>query len=492
MAATPARSGVDATEPRNSIDGLTAMEYRMTPLLAESFLNDPRIAEARRLILTALSEHQQELTGVRPPREERAETYRQTIERFEQMRGGGLFYPYLGSGFGKGPLVELADGSVKYDMICGIGVHGFGHMHELLVDAALDAALRDTVMQGNLQQNTESMKLTRTLIDAACRRGASLEHCFLSTSGAMANENALKMLFQRHAPADRLLAFDRCFAGRTIAISAITDRPGYRAGLPQTLLVDYVPFYDAASGDESIERSLAALRSHIQRYPGRHAAMIFELVQGEGGYYPGTRPFFAALMDELRQHKIGIFIDEIQTFARTTEPFAFQHFQLDEYVDVATVGKITQVCATLFRADYKPKPGLISQTFTGATSSIFASRAMIETLLAGDWFGANGRIMRLHDRVVRRLDALAHKHPDRIHGPYGLGGMIAFTPFDGSRDRVKAFLTALFDAGVIAFSTGGSTGTPHRVRLLLPIGAMTDADADAVAKIIEQTLEKLA
>ena len=75
-------------------------------------------------------------------------------------------------------LVELADGSVKYDFISGIGVHHWGHSHPAMVEASLDAALRDTVMEGNLQQNVESVELVRSLLDAANAKGAKLKHCF--------------------------------------------------------------------------------------------------------------------------------------------------------------------------------------------------------------------------------------------------------------------------------------------------------------------------
>ena len=70
-----------------------------------------------------------------------------------------MYYPYLGSGIGRGALVELADGSVKYDFITGIGVHYMGHNHPALLEAGVDAALTNTVMQGNLQQNVESARL---------------------------------------------------------------------------------------------------------------------------------------------------------------------------------------------------------------------------------------------------------------------------------------------------------------------------------------------
>ncbi len=126
------------------------------------------------------------------------------------------FFPYLGSGIGNGPFVELADGSVKLDLITGIGVHGFGHSHPLLVEAGIDAAIGDTIMQGNLQQNSNSYELVKLLVDTACQFGAGLNHCLLSTSGAMANENSLKMAFQKNYPANRVIAFLSLFRGSHI------------------------------------------------------------------------------------------------------------------------------------------------------------------------------------------------------------------------------------------------------------------------------------
>ena len=51
-----------------------------------------------------------------------AEITEDLLNRFKEVRGGGLVFPYVGTGKGYGCLVELSDGSVKYDMIGGIGV----------------------------------------------------------------------------------------------------------------------------------------------------------------------------------------------------------------------------------------------------------------------------------------------------------------------------------------------------------------------------------
>ncbi|MET0154048.1 MAG: aminotransferase class III-fold pyridoxal phosphate-dependent enzyme [Candidatus Binatia bacterium] len=449
---------------------------------------DPRIAEAKRLLLEVAAERRRRLTGVRPADPARAECYRETLERFAEHRGGRLFHPYLGSGAGAGALVELADGSVKLDMVGGIGVHVLGHGDPALVEAGVESALRDVVMQGNLQQNVESAAIAAQLVTIARESAARLDHCFLTSSGAMANENALKILFQARAPADRLLALDGCFAGRTMALAAITDEPAYREGLPRALSVDYVPFFDPRDARVSTVRAVEVLERHLSRYPGRHAAMVFELVQGEGGFRPGRRDYFVAVMEALRGHGVPVFIDEIQTFGRSTRWFAFQHFGLEQYVDVVTIGKMTQVCATLFSDTVKPRPGLLSQTFTGSTSAILAAAAILDRLGAGGFFGEDGRIARIHARFASQFEGIAKRNAERF-GPgvygWGLGGMIAFEVDGGDLAATKQFLRRLFDAGVVAYYAGSS---PARVRFLPPLGAITDGDVDLACEIVERSL----
>ncbi len=385
--------------------------------------------------------------------------------------------------------MELADGSVKYDFITGIGVHSFGHCNPAIVRTLLDAALTGVVMQGNLQQDALVVPLVQTLLDGSNRKGATLKHCFLSTSGAMANENALKLIFQRNHPASRLLAFESCFMGRTLALARVTDNPAYRQGLPATLDVDYVPFYDSSRPAESTAKSVATLKRHLARHPGDYAGMVFELMQGGGGFYPGEREFFIALMRIVKEAGAAVLIDEVQTFGRMTELFAFQHFGLDAYVDVVTIGKLSQVCATLIREEYRPGPGLISQTFTGSTSSIYASKVIVDTLLSGGYFGPAGKIFQLHAHFKKCLKAIEKRHPAWVSGPFGIGAMIALTVFDGNLETTKKFLHSLFEAGVMGFYAGMD---PARVRFLIPVGVVSIEDIDNVSAIVEKTLAEVA
>lgn len=449
-------------------------------LIADALAGDPRVAQAKRLLQDAMEEHRCKLTGVKPPNPELKKNYEEMLNAFAEYRGAKLWFPFIGSGIGNGALVELADGSVKYDFINGIGTHYWGHSHLDLMTTGVDAAISDTVMQGHLQQNRDSIEIAKVLTEAA-----KMEHCFLTTSGAMANENGLKMAFQKRHPANRILAFEHCFAGRTLLLAQITDKPSFREGLPATAFIDYVPFFDPNYPEESIQRAVKVLRQHLSRYPKEYAAMVFELVQGEGGFYPGSTEFFTALMSILKENNVTIIADEIQTFARTPALFAFQHFGLEDYVDIVSIGKLSQVCATIFKSDHRPRPGLLSQTFTSSTAAIRAAKAILHELIHDGYFGPDGKIMQIYDQFSKNLTELAQKHPKLIRGPFGIGSMIAFTPFDGNAKRTTAFVHALFEAGVMSFIAGSD---PTRVRFLVPAGVVTKDDIDRATGIVEQAL----
>jgi 4-aminobutyrate aminotransferase-like enzyme len=150
-----------------------------------------------------------------------------------------------------------------------------------------------------------------------------------------------------------------------------------------------------------------------------------------------------------------------------------------------TIGKLSQICATLFNSTYKPRPGLISQTFTSSTTAIKCAKVILDELSSKSYTGKKGKIQVVSDYFQSELNALSKKYPKLISGPFGYGTMIAFTPFDGSLEKVKALLFDCFDKGVIAFSAGQN---PIRVRFLVPIGSVTLSDIDCVIGIIERAL----
>ncbi|MFI5344376.1 MAG: aminotransferase class III-fold pyridoxal phosphate-dependent enzyme [Chlamydiales bacterium] len=454
------------------------MSNSMDPLYADKLFCDKRLQTAKELLLAALQETSSQITSVRPPREERKASYDALIYEFERLRGHSLYYRYIGSGIGNGPLVELLDGSIKYDLISGIGPHYFGHSSPELISHLIGGAMSDVVMQGNLQQNGDSVELAKLLTSLS-----GIDHCFLSSSGAMACENALKMCFQKKQGAYRVLAFDKCFAGRTLALSAITDKASYRQGLPLTISVDYIPFFDAAHPEESTQLALSTLKAHLSRYPNQHAAMCLELVQGEGGFWVGSSPFFKAIISLLKEHGVAVWVDEVQTFGRTESLFAFQFFGLQGLVDVVSIGKVSQVCATLFTKEFCPKSGLISQTFTASTSAIRASLFMISEAIEKNFFGPSGKIATVHQAFINGLEP----YQTVLKGPYGIGAMIGCTPFNGEPEKVKEFAHKLFDNGIISFTAGFH---PTRMRFLLPIGALDINHISSIMNIIGKTVEE--
>jgi acetylornithine aminotransferase len=460
----------------------------MAKTIGEGFFADPRIKEAKKLIQDALKEHQSKITGAKPGNPELKESYDELLKKMGEYRGGALFYNYLGTGIGHGPLVELADGSVKYDFITGIGVHYMGHSHAGVIDAQINGAISNTVMNGHLQQNTDSAKLLELISKEACKYGAEVKNVFLTTSGAMANENAFKIIFQKRYPAARFFSFEKCFSGRTLGMAWVTDKAAYRQGLPKTIDVDYIPFYCEADHKGSINLAVNAMKKAISRFPGQHAGFCMELIQGENGSWVGNTEYFEALIKVCQENNVSVFFDEVQTFGRTHELFTFQHFKLDKYADVVAIGKNSQVCATLFKDDHKPKPGLMSQTFTGASSQIAASYYVINEIVNGGYLGKEGKIEKLHQHFKGHLERLAKKYPDKVSGPFGIGAMVAMTVFGGDEAKSKAFTLKLFENGALSFMAGSA---PTRVRFLMPVMAVEPKHIDDVCEIIEKTLSEI-
>jgi 4-aminobutyrate aminotransferase-like enzyme len=457
------------------------------PNLGDALRADPRVAKAKQLLREAVAEHSAPLNDVHGPNPSLAGQFEAMLAEYAQLRGAPPFWPYLSGGLGNGPYIQLADGSVKLDFIGGIGVYGCGHNHPEMIDASVDAAIEDVAMQGNLQLHPPSIRIIKAISELASAGGAPLVHCMLTTSGAMANENALKLALHKASPATRILAFDNAFAGRSLALAAITDRPAYRKGLPLALEVDYLPSLQHSAPERSQRWAVNELHRLLARHPGRYAAFWVEPIAGEGGYYPGSHEFYSALCKPVREAGIPIIFDEVQSFSRTSRPFAFQHYKLDEYADVVTVGKITQVCATIYRESFKPTGPILSQTFTGATSSIAVGLATLDAMKQANCFGDNGWNMQRHQHFVEGLSRLAARFPNKIRGPFGEGLMIAFTPGDGSHDQAKSLMDLMFQEGLMGFLCGSN---PTRLRFLPPPVITTNDHIDAALAILERSLEK--
>ncbi len=462
--------------------------------------NSSGVRASIQAILQEVRERQAEIAGVQGPVGDLRTNLEDFMKRGDAARGRGCLYPYLGSGFGSGALVELLDGSIKYDMICGIGPNFFGHSDTELMGVALEAAMSDVTMQGYLQQNGDAVAFMETIVKEASRN-SDLAHAFLCNSGAMANDNALKIIYQARPGRTRVLAFEHCFMGRSIAMSQLGDSAGNRVGVPITMDVDYVPFYDesvaASEGTQAaIDKSVARLRDHLSRYPAQYATFVMEIVQGEGGFNSAPREYFLALIELCREHDIVVWFDEVQTFGRTFEMFAFDSLQLGEYVQMCTIGKMSQVCAALYTPELNPKPGLLSATFLGSSVALNVGAAIVERLRDGGYYGESGIISRHRQMFDKMCKALVAEHPewfpsvpgcDEVYGGYG--GMMRLSPFGGVKGAINKACRALFDEGVITLYCGHG---PFHIRFLPPLGVMRVEEWPNVFEIIERGLSSVA
>lgn len=422
------------------------------------------------------------LATVKGADQEQQSAATEALKSVGRDRGRPLFYDYLGSGIGRGPYVELIDGSVKLDLINGIGIHILGHSHPQVIAAGLRGALQDILMQGNLEPNREYADFTRKLVEIASRK-SRLKHAWLATCGTMANENALKICRQKVSPARKIIAMTSAFAGRSTLMAEITDNPSFKEGLPDYNEVLRVPFYDRKDSRSS-EKSLAVLKKHVAENPNNICCFTFEPMQGEGGYRVAPREYFIPLLDFCKTQKIPVWVDEVQTFTRTGQFFAFETLDFGAYVDVCTIAKTAQNGATLYTEEFNPKPGLIAGTFSGSSPSLAAGLEILEILDQG-YMGANGKIQKIHQEFVGELNRLAETTcKGLISEIEGMGLMIAFTPLDGSKENQLALLKTLFKNGLVTFGCGHG---PYRIRFLLP-AVLTSEDIKKASEIIEKSL----
>lgn len=428
----------------------------------------------------SLNSNIRSIQGSTPDRVEHA---KKLFDQAAQFRGRPLAYPFVGTGSGRGVYVEVEDGSIKLDLINGIGIHIFGHGHPLVMEAAVRGALSDVIMQGNLEPNKEYIEFSEKLVKLASKKSA-IKYAWFATCGTMANENAIKIARQKNSPARMILAFQNAFAGRSTLMAEVTDNVAYKQGLPDYNEVLRLPWFDKKD-PQSTEKTLRVMKEHVAKHEKNICCFGFEPMLGEGGYMPANREFFLPLLEFCREQKIATWADEVQTFARTGELFAFETLDIGHLVDIVTIAKTAQLGATLYTEEYNPKPGLIAGTFSGATVSMTTGMAIIDELVHGSYFGKNGRILQIHKRFLdgfNRLNETTCK--GKINDAGGMGLMMAFTPFDGKKEQVDSFLKKLFHNGVIAFPCGKG---PIRARFLIP-AIIQDADIDLALEVIEKTI----
>jgi acetylornithine/N-succinyldiaminopimelate aminotransferase len=437
-------------------------------------------------LVEQVMEHTRHIEGVKGPDASLEARALKDIAAVGVLRGRPLYYNFVGTGAGRGPYVELEDGSVKLDLINSIGVQLFGHSHPRLIRATLKGALSDIIQQGNLQPNTEYLEYSERLAGLA-GKNSRLRHVWLATCGTIANENALKITRQKKGGGARMImTFQNAFAGRSTMMAEITDNPSFKVGMPEYNEVLRLPFYDPKAPKE---KTLAVMKEHFAKHGDKICCFVFEPMLGEGGYRAANNGFFVPLLEFCKSKSIPVWADEIQTFTRTGNFFAFETLGIGDYIDVCTIAKTAQNGATFFTEAFKPDAGLLGGTYSASTPAMRAGMEIFDMLENDGYLGPKGKVMQIHKEFVGMLNDLNETTcKGLLQEAGGMGLMVAVTPLDGSKEKQNLLLKTLFKNGLICFGCGSN---PYRIRFLLP-AVLTSKDIGVAKKILEKTVLELA
>ena len=310
------------------------------------------------------------------------------------------------------------------DFAGGIAVLNTGHRHPKVI-AALQAQLRrftHTCYQVVPYEGyiTLAEKLN------ALTPGTHAKKTALFSTGAEAIENAIKIA-RFHTRRSGVIAFSGAFHGRShLALSLTGKVAPYKAGFgPFAPEVYHAPFPSHGASLDEVKKAVAHLfKADIE--PGRVAAILFEPVQGEGGFnviQPAAARWLRELCDE---HGIVLIADEIQTgFGRTGKMFACEHFGVvpDLLTTAKSLAAGMPLSAVTGRAEIMdaPHPGGLGGTYAGNPLAIAAALAVID-VIAEERLVERGQ--RLGDALKQVLDELRTEVPS-IADVRGLGAMVA-------------------------------------------------------------------
>ncbi|KPC75698.1 acetylornithine aminotransferase [Thermoactinomyces vulgaris] len=287
----------------------------------------------------------------------------------------GLFPTYLQHEIhfvdGAGAVLVDESGKEYLDFASGIGVVNLGHRHPRVEQALITQA------QGIWHtSNLFASPLQQEVANLLCKM-SGLGAVFFANSGAEANEAAIKFARRwakmvKIIQEPEIITFQRSFHGRTLATLTATGQDKVKDGfspLPGGFRI--LPYGDI----QAVKQATGATT----------AAVLLELVQGEGGVRPADPAFVQALAAWCREKNILLMIDEVQTgMGRTGHWFAYQKYGIEP--DVVTLAKGLgngfPVGAMLAKATWKDVlgPGSHGTTFGGGRLAMAVARAVLEEL----------------------------------------------------------------------------------------------------------------
>jgi 4-aminobutyrate aminotransferase len=374
------------------------------------------------------------------------------------------------------------------DFAGGIAVLNTGHCHPK-IQAAISAQLaRFTHSCYQVVPYTEYVHLAERILEISPIDGPK-KVAFFST-GAEAIENAIKIA-RSATGRGGVIAFGGAFHGRSLFAVSLTGKvQPYKAGFgPFPPEIYHLPFpCHCASLDETKHAMEQLFKCDIE--PSRVAAIVFEPVQGEGGFNVIQKAAVEWLRDLCDQHGIVLIADEVQSgFARTGKMFAMEHFGVSP--DLMTMAKSMAGGTTLSAVVGKtaimdaPAPGGLGGTYAGNPLAVAAAHAVLDVMADEHLVD---RANMLGARLVERLKIL-QRSDKTISDVRGLGAMIACEfvhPETGApdADRTKRVQQAALKKGLLLLTCGVYGNV---IRFLFPL-TIQDAVFDEAMVILDEVI----
>lgn len=371
-----------------------------------------------------------------------------------------------------GVLVDV-DGNSLIDLGSGIAVTTVGASAAPVVEAVREAVGHFTHTCFMIAPYEGYVALSERL--AGLTPGDFPKKAALFNSGAEAVENAVKIA--RHVThRDAVVAFDHAYHGRTNLTMAMTGKVmpykfgfGPFAGEVYRMPASY-PFRDGQNGEEAARRVITQITQQIG--PESVACLVYETVQGEGGFIVPAPGFLPTLVNWCREHGIVFVADEVQSgMCRTGAWFAAEHEGIEpDLVTIAKgVGGGLPISAVVGRAEMMDAvhPGGMGGTYGGNPVACAAALATIDYMESED-LNARAREIEGIIREVLEPVVAASEHIGELRGRGAMMALEFVRP--GTRtpdaDAVKQVVARCMQQGVIILSCGTDG---NNIRLLPPV-----------------------
>jgi LysW-gamma-L-lysine/LysW-L-ornithine aminotransferase len=340
---------------------------------------------------------------------------------------------------GAGATLWDVDGNPYLDCSSGHGVANLGHAHPKVAAAVAEQAARLVTLFETFYNDRRA-----ALMDKLTAHTPGLERVFFCNSGAEANEAAIK--FARLSTGrSGIVATMRSFHGRTLGALSATWNNKYREPF-EPLVPGFT--HVAYNQIEPLGRAIT----------DQTAALLLEVVQGEGGIYPATAEYLQAARQICSDRGALLILDEVQTgFGRTGKMFAYQHFDLTPdllCVAKSLAGGLPIGAVLIGPAVHNLAPGLHGSTFGGNPLACAAGLAALEVM------EEENLPAQAAEKGAYLLEKIRAIPSPLVREVRGMGLMIGIE----LKQKVAPCLRALQERRIIALNAGLTT-----LRLLPPL-----------------------